>query len=60
MNPQSETSISMLIAACATLLAALGLLWPVLGAPTTAAIGLADGEGPAHLWGLWVAAEGSN
>lgn len=58
MNQQSTTSISVLIAACATLLAALGLLWPVLGAPTTAAVGLADGEGPAHLWGLWVAAEG--
>ena len=48
----------MLIAACATALAGLGLLWPALGAPASTAVGLADGEGPAHLWGLWVAAEG--
>lgn len=58
MNTDHIPSLSVLLAAGATLLAALGLLWPVLGAPGTEAIGLEAGEGPAHLWGLWVAAEG--
>jgi hypothetical protein len=55
---QRLASLSLLVAVSATLLSALGLLWPVLGEPGTAAVGLAEGEGPAHLWGLWVTAEG--
>lgn len=58
MPPERIPPISLLLAAGATLLAAVGLMWPILGAPGSEAIGLAEGEGPAHLWGLWVAAEG--
>ena len=58
MNQQRITTLSRWLAIAATAIAALSLLWPVLGSPTTDAIGLADGEGPAHLWGLWVSAEG--
>ena len=46
------------VAVAVTAVAAMALLWPVLGAPGTRALGMPTSEGPAHLWGLWTAADG--
>ncbi len=43
-------------AATLAVASALAVLGPVLGEPTGLALGGAQGEGAAHLWGLWSAA----
>lgn len=48
----------VLPAAATVATAALLLLAPVLPDPTLRALGRACSEAPAHLWGLWVAADG--
>ncbi len=55
---QGGAASSVLPAHAAILTVALLLMAPVLRAPTTRAIGRQCSEAPAHLWGLWVAAEG--
>ena len=51
-------SPSGLPAGATLLTVALLVMAPVLPAPTVRALGRACSEGPAHLWGLWVARDG--
>lgn len=40
-----------------TAIASVVMLWPVLRRPSSLALGVPEGEGPAHLWGLTTSAE---
>ncbi len=57
-SPEHDDRSARLLALAVTAIAAVVMLWPALRGPSTLAIGVPEGEGPAHLWGLTTSAEG--
>ena len=55
---EADGRVWRILAAGAVGVAGLLGLGPVLVSPLRSAVGLPDGEGPAHLWGLWVTTTG--